>query len=103
MNEKQFLEMSDRRCDKFIHKHVFKLADDVFVNPYTASWKELGAGIEHANENGWYVHLTGSPHDKDNRVALFKEESMTQHELRNQENIFLAFWIAYMKALGVLE
>ena len=132
MDEKAFLELLDRECvedlpskDEFIHEHVFgykkinlshkvywKKGNKCFARyetPYYQSWQGMGKGIEHANENGWYVKIDAheensfnievSRCDINHKVEAYYSDS----EDKGVKTIFLAFWIAYMKALGVLE
>ena len=149
MDEKAFLELSDRERDAFIEDVVFKrVACDkweernlgsaggpVFFNDgcehksgecyaaseiesihgliggpeqYTTDWRGLGLGIEHANENGIFVQFT-SDWDGSGWVTLVGATGGNsppdgfQATHIKYKTIFLAFFIAYMKALGVLE
>ena len=105
MNEKQFLELSDRKRDQFIERKVYG-RNRAHILPYhTTHWEGMGKGIEHANENDYFVHLTRSPYGRaSSTLTIFDKNNMaTKHTATAKENIFLAFWTAYMKALGVLE
>ena len=121
MNEKQFLELSDIAFNEFIARVVFGLETYEFNGgflyrdrtgstpdywfptkiPDYKSWQGLGKGIEHANENGFDVELRTNVNRGDKRgEALIT--SVGKDGVSKQENMFLAFWISYMKALGVI-
>ena len=109
INEQQFLELSDMVQGEFIEEHV--LTDEIHfidMREYTTTWQGLGKGIEHANENGIFVQLT-SDWDDSGWVTLVgatggnsPPDGFQATHIR-YKSLFLAFWIAYMKALGVLE
>jgi len=124
MNEKQFLELSDRECNLLIYSVLYdaypyhKMKDGLallkrhvgihLVPDYKNTWQGLGKGIEHANENGFYYKLTVYP---ENHECIWQIEDVSysgiklypDHAYNLDAAIKFAFWIAYMKALGVLE
>lgn len=61
----------------------------------------LDKGIEHANENRWYVDL--NQWDGKGVRACVSDLAVKEMGEAYNANIFHAFWIAYLKALGVLE
>lgn len=65
------------------------------------AWQGLGKGVEHCNANGYFLEFT-QWYDGSWDAYIFREGRDELIETRNK-NIFLAFWIAYLKALGVLE
>ena len=125
MNETEFLRLSDRECvkdlpskDEFIHEFVFgyqkinlshkvywKKGNKSFARyemPYYQSWQGLGKGIEHANENEFVINFLQYADTKDWHCHLMKGE-LGNLGCFDDGSIFLVFWIAYMKALGVFD
>ena len=120
MNEKQFLELSDRERDAFIaekvfgyelirhdHLYTYKKPHDFggagFAEqriPLYHEWQGMGKGIEDANENGFGIELMQVGDISSWGCQITSLDGGGYYEC---ESIFLAFWIAYMKALGVLE
>jgi hypothetical protein len=103
MEETQFLEMSALEQGHFIEELISP--DEILIiamDEYTTTWQGMGKGIEHANENGFDVELSTNINHGDKRGEVLIT-SLGRDGISKQENIFLAFWIAYLKALGVLE
>jgi len=108
INEKQFLEMSDIEKNAFIGHYVFDTPKDTYKWNYVDGWSGQGQGIEHANENGFYYRLEVYP---ENHECIWQVEDISysgiklypDHAYNLDAAIKLAFWIAYMKALGVIE
>lgn len=144
MNEKEFLELSDRERDGFIDEHVFgykwyeinsaiwdfpaakskrrtlkhpindaKIIKEFYIEtdmnlppeyhkpePSNQSWQGMGKGIEHANENGYAIDLmqVGNPSAWGCEITY-----VIGARYYESESIFLAFWIAYLKVLGVIS
>ena len=103
ITEKQFLEMSVVQKNEFIARRVFGEEPKMYVWDYVNSWKCLGKGIEHANENGFDVVLDCLNTGDGSVNVSHALKPMQIFGGYSEENIFLAFFIAYMKALGVLE
>lgn len=70
--------------------------------PKYQSWQGIGKGIEHANENG-FTFVFGQRDDRGWRMRIFGTKPIYGFIAQAEnENLFLAFWIAYLKALGVI-
>lgn len=123
MTEKQFLELSGKEFNDFIAKNIFgykghenwwwwedgALKDGewdyskvkLYAGPCFDNPEGLFLGIEHANKDGYYLAFS-QWYDGSWDVGLVREgEDRLVEGCR--KTIFLAFWIAYCKTLGVIK
>lgn len=105
ITEKQFLKLSDRKRDQFIERKVYGQNRAFIIPFYTTTWEGMGEGIKHANRKGYNIHLHICEHTEEGRIQCIVQSSLGLH-LGNAwggaEEIKLAFWIAYLKALGII-
>ena len=114
ITEKQFLELSNRERNGWVAEKVFAHKEDrgvyyydaergEYVIPdYTTTWEGMGKGIEHAKANFYDVELH-IPREGFYRKCVVYRVTGNVFAAWTTENIFVAFWIAYCKAMGVLE
>lgn len=84
---------------------IYLLEDFTRFEPlpkYGCTWQGLSKGIEHAKANFYDVELS-IPSKLGFCRAVVYDGADNGFSALSKENMFLAFWIAYLRALGVIS